>query len=182
MKKEKTLGSGANVEIKARCRDPQVVRAKAVSLATECLGVDDQVDTYFATRKGRLKVRESSLSGGQLVCYLRPDQKDPKRSDYQVIPIADPMGLKKLLEELLGCLCVVKKKREILLYENVRIHLDRVDGLGDFMELEAVFDGNPSEEVKQQRKVQFLMSELGIHEVDLISTSYEGMTTTGKKP
>ena len=165
----------ANIEIKAHNRNPARLRARANSLATERVGIDQQVDTYFHTREGRLKLRESSLSGSHLVLYLRPDERGPKRSDYQLIPIAGEARLKNLLERLLGVECVIKKEREILLYENVRIHLDQVETLGDFLELEAVFDGNPAGEYEQQRKVQFLMRELGVQESDLISTSYEDL-------
>jgi predicted adenylyl cyclase CyaB len=165
----------ANLEIKARCADLDAARERARSVATEWIGLDRQVDTYFLTRRGRLKLRESSLSGGQLVPYLRPDQEGPKRSDYRVIPVDDPAGVKSLLGELLGVHRIVRKDREIALYENVRIHLDRVEGLGSFLELEAVFDGDPEQERAQHEKVRFLMHRLGIQESDLLSASYEGL-------
>ncbi|MEM8882709.1 MAG: class IV adenylate cyclase [Planctomycetota bacterium] len=162
----------ANLEIKARGGDWE--RARAV--ATERVGIDEQVDTYFVTRMGRLKLRESSMSGGFLIPYLRPDIQGARRSDYQVIPIEDPDGLRELLSLQLGVHRVVKKRREILLYENVRIHLDVVEGLGEFVEFEAVFDGTAEQEAIQQDKVKFLMKELGIADADLIAGSYEGMT------
>ncbi len=130
----------ANIEIKARCGDLAEARRVATALATEHVGVDRQVDTYFRTRSGRLKLRESSLSGGQLIPYLRPDQAGPKRSDYQVIPVPSPGETKRLLSELLGVHRIVEKEREIFLVDNVRIHLDRVAGLGDFNVMEALFD------------------------------------------
>ncbi|MDJ0848535.1 MAG: class IV adenylate cyclase [Myxococcota bacterium] len=165
----------ANVEFKARCRDLAEALRRAEAVATERLGLDHQVDTYFATRSGRLKLRESSLSGGQLVPYLRPDLAGPRRSDYRVIPVDDPAGTKRLLAEILGIECVVEKEREILLYENVRIHLDRVAGLGDFLELEAVFDGTPAAEAEQDRKIAFLRKELGVRDEDLVPVSYENL-------
>jgi predicted adenylyl cyclase CyaB len=137
--------------------------------------VDHQVDTYFVTARGRFKLRESSLSGPQLVPYLRPDQHGPKRCDYRVVPVDDPAGLKKLFTEILGVHRVVDKQREIFLFENVRIHLDRVEGLGSFLELEAVFDGSPAAEAEQQKKVDWLMKELRIGRADLLATSYEAL-------
>ena len=107
--------------------------------------------------------------------YLRPDRNGPKRSDYRVIPVDDPPSLKALLSEILGVHRVVSKQREIFLYENVRIHLDRVDGLGTFLELEAVIDGSPKAEAEQQQKVAWLMKELGVAEQDLLAGSYEGL-------
>jgi len=165
----------ANLEIKARCADLVEARRIAAAIATDHVGVDRQVDTYFKTDRGRLKLRESSLSGGQLVPYLRPDRNGPKRSDYRVIPVDDPPSLKALLSEILGVHRVVSKQREIFLYENVRIHLDRVDGLGTFLELEAVIDSSPSAEAEQHKKVDWLMKELGVAEEDLLATSYEGL-------
>lgn len=163
----------ANLEIKARCGNLESMRAAAMACATHYVGLDHQVDTYFVTPHGRLKLRESSLSGGQLVPYLRPDGHGPRRSDYQVIPLEDPAALKELLTGILGVHRVVRKEREIWLHENVRIHLDRVHELGEFCELEAVFDGTGDAEPEQQRKVEYLMGQLGIRETDLVPTSYE---------
>lgn len=165
----------ANIEIKARCRDLAAARSAAQRVATRYVGIDQQVDTYFRTREGRLKLRESSLEGGQLVPYLRSDTPGPKRADYQVIPIEDAAGLKALMARILGVHRVVRKQREIFLHENVRIHLDRVEGLGEFVELEAVFDGPPEAEAEQRRKVDYLMAELAIAAADLLAGSYEGM-------
>jgi predicted adenylyl cyclase CyaB len=164
-----------NLEIKARCADLDAARERARSVATRRLGVDRQTDTYFVTQRGRLKLRESSLSGGQLVPYLRPDQLGPKRAQFRVIPVEEPESVKALLTEILGVHRVVRKVREILLYENVRIHLDGVEGLGSFVELEAVYDGAPESLPVQEEKLRFLMSRLGIREEDLVDVSYEGL-------
>lgn len=165
----------ANLEIKVRCPDLAAARERARRVATEVVGVDRQVDTYFRVPRGRLKLRESSLSGGQLIPYLRPDEVGARRSDYQVIPVDDPAGLRELLAALLGTHRVVRKRREILLHDNVRIHLDEVEGLGSFLELEAVFDGSPAAEAEQRRKVDALLSELGVAGEAPIPTSYEGL-------
>jgi len=165
----------ANFELKARCADLAATRERARALATRWLGVDEQVDTYFRVRAGRLKLRESSLSGAQLVPYLRPDAPRARRSDYVVIPVPEPERTKALLSELLGVHRVVRKRREIALYQNVRIHLDRVEGLGDFVELEAVWDGSDSGEAEQREKVAFLRERLGIRDEHLVALSYEGL-------
>jgi len=165
----------ANLEIKAPVRDPAAFRARVESLATEMVGVDEQVDTYFRVPRGRLKLRESSLAGAQLIPYRRPDAEGARRADYQVIPVADGAGLKALLAEMLGVHRVVRKRRAIWLHENVRIHLDAVEGLGDFMELEAVFDGAAASEAEQERRVAGLMAALGVREDELVATSYEAL-------
>lgn len=164
-----------NLEIKARCADLAAARAVAERLATRHVGTDEQTDTYFVTRKGRLKLRESSLSGGQLIPYLRPDRRGPSRSDYQILAVGDAAHLKRSLGEILGVHRVVRKRREIFLVDNVRIHLDEVDDLGTFLELEAVYDGSAASEAEQQEKVGALMRELGVGEADLIDTSYEAL-------
>ncbi|MGH7288226.1 MAG: adenylate cyclase, partial [Myxococcota bacterium] len=89
----------ANLELKARCADLDATRARAQGIATAWLGPDEQVDTYFRTASGRLKLRESSLSGAQLIPYLRPDQVAARRSDYVVIPVPEPARTKQLLAE-----------------------------------------------------------------------------------
>jgi predicted adenylyl cyclase CyaB len=170
----------ANLELKARCADPAALRERVKAVATAWLGADEQVDTYFGTARGRLKLRESSLSGAQLVPYLRPDRAGARRSDYVVIPVPEPARTRELLSAVLGVHRVVRKTREIALYENVRIHLDRVEGLGDFVELEAVWDGGPDGEAEQARKVAFLREALQIRDGDLIAGSYEGLLAPGR--
>jgi adenylate cyclase class 2 len=163
----------ANLELKARCSDLERARERAREVATRWVGVDQQVDTYFVTRAGRLKLRESSLSGAQLIPYFRPDERAAKRSDYQVIAIEDGAGLARMLGAMLGVHRIVRKRREIALFENVRIHLDRVDGLGTFVELEAVWDGAEVGLAEQQRKLAFLRERLGLRDEDVIAGSYE---------
>lgn len=167
--------TGFNVEIKARVADLAALRARAERLANRRLGVDRQVDTYFRVPNGRLKLRESALSGGQLVPYLRPDAQGARRSDYLVVPVAEAARLKSLLAGILGVHRVVRKTREILLVDNVRIHLDEVDGLGSFLELEAVFDGSAAGEQREREKVARLLAELEIDESQLVATSYEAL-------
>jgi len=167
--------NSANVEIKARCPDLAGARERAHRLATRVVGVDRQVDTYFVVPNGRLKLRESSLSGGQLIPYLRPDRAAARRSDYRVLPVDDPAGLRELLAAILGVHRVVRKTREIVLVDNVRIHLDEVEDLGTFLELEAVFDGSPDAEAAEHAKVARLLAELGVSEERLVATSYEAL-------
>jgi predicted adenylyl cyclase CyaB len=86
--------------------------------------------------------------------------------------VEDPSGLKVLLGAILGVRCVVRKERELGLYENVRIHLDRVEGLGSFVELEAVYDPEREDEGAQREKLRFLRDALGIRDEDLVAQSY----------
>jgi predicted adenylyl cyclase CyaB len=163
----------ANLELKARCGDLAAARARACEVATAWIGVDEQTDTYFVTRAGRLKLRESSLAGAQLIPYVRPDERAARRSDYQVLPVEDGPGLARMLSAMLGVHRVVRKRREIALYENVRIHLDRVEGLGDFVELEAVWDGGEAGRAAQEHRIAWLRERLGIRDTDVVAGSYE---------
>jgi len=162
-----------NLEIKASCSDLPLLRRRVLAIATEHLGTDYQTDTYFRTNRGRFKLRESRLSGAYLIPYLRSDTNEPKISSYQKIVVDDPQDVKGLFTEILGLHLVVKKRREIFMYENVRIHLDEVDGLGNFVELEAVFEKGPGQLEKQQEKIRWLMQQLKIAPGDLVKSSYE---------
>lgn len=165
----------ANVEVKARCADLDAARERVRALASAYVGLDRQRDTYFVVPRGRLKLRESSLAGAQLIPYLRADAAGARRSDYRVIPVPDAEGTRRLLGELLGIHRVVNKQREIFLVENVRVHLDRVEGLGSFLELEAVFDGSTAAEPAEHAKVRRLLAALGVRDEDLVANSYEGL-------
>ena len=145
------------------------------ALGGERVGLDEQRDTYFAVPRGRLKLRESSLSGAQLIPYLRPDGGGARRSDYRVIPVPDAAGMRRLLSELLGVHRVVRKRREVLLWRNVRIHLDRVEALGSFLELEAVFDGSAESERAQHEACAHVLRELGLSHEPGIPGSYESL-------
>jgi adenylate cyclase, class 2 len=130
-----------NVELKARDADPAATLARALALGACDEGVLTQRDTYFARARGRLKLREQAggrEAGARLIAYVRPDDDAARTSAYRLAEVGDPEALRDALDAALGTLVVVDKRRHLLLYENVRIHLDEVDGLGSFVELEAV--------------------------------------------
>ncbi|MCK5032879.1 MAG: class IV adenylate cyclase [Calditrichia bacterium] len=162
-----------NLEIKATC--PNLLETESIvkKIATEYKGIDSQIDTYFNTNTGRFKLRESSLSGSYLIPYIRPDKTETKLSLYDKIIVSDSENVKSLFTQLLGIHCVVKKKRIIYLYENVRIHLDQVENLGTFIEFEAVFDEINKDEKEQKKKISYLMQQLRIKKGMLIASSYE---------
>jgi adenylate cyclase class 2 len=128
-----------NLELKARDREP----ARSL-LVCEAIGANDegtlrQVDTYFAVPRGRLKLREQPpRTEAQLIAYERPDVPGRKESGYQIVPTSEADGLKAALATVLEVRVVVRKVRRLFVFEGVRIHLDRVDGLGDFIEFEGV--------------------------------------------
>jgi homotetrameric cytidine deaminase len=127
-----------NVEVKARDADPGATLRRALALGASDEGVLHQRDTYFARARGRLKLREQEPGGAQLIAYVREDATHARTSAYRIAPASDPEALREALDAALGTVVVVDKRRRLLLWEGVRIHLDDVDGLGSFVELEAV--------------------------------------------
>lgn len=163
-----------NIELKARLRDPAAARAVAQRLCPGASQVERQIDTYFVSRQGRLKLREIAGRGAWLVHYERPNRIEAKASDYLLVPVTDPTGLKSALSQALGILGVVGKLRHIYLYQNVRIHLDEVEGIGHFLEFEAVLaDG--LDDAAGERQVAELGREFGVEEADLLAGSYSDM-------
>lgn len=160
-----------NIEIKARVRDSLDLQARAAVLSDTPVEVIPQEDTFFCVPKGRLKLRQLAPDRAQLVYYERPDQDGPKRSEYYIFETSDPQNLKTTLTLALGVRGVVRKTRFLYLVGQTRIHLDDVEGLGQFMELEVVLrDGQTDAE--GQAIARDLMTRLGIREEDLLEGAY----------
>jgi len=160
-----------NVEIKARVRDIAAVRAIAEKLSDQPCTVLLQEDTFFLTPQGRLKLRVLAPDRGQLIYYERADAAGPKRSEYFVSPTDDPASLKAVLAPCLGVRGVVRKRRLLYMVGNTRVHLDEVEGLGAFLELEVGL-GADQGEAEGQATARELMARLGIQESDLIVGAY----------
>jgi adenylate cyclase class IV len=164
----------SNVEVKARVHDWPALRGLAEQLSDTAVQVMPQVDTFFFTAKGRLKLRELAPSLAQLVYYERPDHGGPIRSDYHIFETRDPESLKAALTLALGVRGVVRKVRYLYLIGQTRLHLDDVDGLGQFMELEVVLRPQQPES-EGQAIAEGLMCRLGIHDADLLQGAYIDM-------
>jgi adenylate cyclase, class 2 len=162
-----------NIEVKARCDSFERIEARLTELGAGLAGVFEQSDTYFRVPRGRLKLRESGPDEGQLIHYERPDTQGPKRSDYQVAHTTDPAAMRAVLAALLGTWLEVVKRRQIWLWENVRIHLDEVRGLGRFVELEAVTEDQGVE--TSRTRVEYLMEALALRPNELIPGSYSDL-------
>jgi predicted adenylyl cyclase CyaB len=121
-----------------------------------------------------LKLREIAGRGAWLVWYERPDRTDAKASDYLLVPVSDPAGLKTALSQAIGIRGVVNKLRHIYLFQNVRIHLDDVEGAGQFLEFEAVL-GDRVDDAAGERQIAELRREFGLDEADLLGGSYGDM-------
>ncbi|MGC8856455.1 MAG: class IV adenylate cyclase [Anaerolineae bacterium] len=166
-----------NIEIKARARNFAEIRSRAETLSDVPVQMIAQEDTFFYTPRGRLKLRQLAPDRGQLVYYERADQSGPKRSDYRVFETNDPDGLKATLAMALGVRGVVKKTRYLYLIGQTRLHLDEVDGLGQFVELEVVLRPGQSE-WEGQVIAEDLMRKLGVQAADLIEGAYMDLLET----
>ncbi|MBS0207314.1 MAG: class IV adenylate cyclase [Planctomycetes bacterium] len=160
-----------NIELKARLTDLASALVTAQRLATADLGVERQTDTYFPCRQGRLKLREIEGRPAQLVWYVRPDTVAAKASDYSLVPIAEPASLKAALSAALGVEATVVKERRIFLWRNVRIHLDQVAGLGEFLEFEAVLDADLDDRHSQEQ-LAWLSEQFQLRHEQLLAGSY----------
>jgi predicted adenylyl cyclase CyaB len=161
----------SNIEVKARVRDFAQIRLRAERLSDTPVEVIPQEDTFFVTPRGRLKLRLLTEEEGQLIYYTRPDQEGPKRSDYQLYGTSDPEGLKRVLELAYKVRGVVRKTRYLYLVGQTRVHLDDVQGLGHFMELEVVLEDGQSD-AEGQRIAEELMASLGVEKSDLLEGAY----------
>lgn len=161
----------SNIEIKARARDFEEIRRRAESLSDTPVEVIPQEDIFFNTEKGRLKLRVLAPNLGQLIHYTRLDQEGPKRSEYHIYETADPENLSRVLELAYGIRGVVKKTRYLYLVDQTRVHLDDVEGLGQFMELEVVM-GEGQSNAEGQAIAEDLMSRLGVERGDLLEGAY----------
>jgi homotetrameric cytidine deaminase len=163
-----------NLELKARDPEPRRTLELALALGAEDRGEIEQRDTYFARARGRLKLREQTPGDAELIAYERSDGAEPRPSDYHVVPVADPEPLRAALDAALGTLVVVAKRRRLLLWESVRIHLDDVEGLGSHLELEAATAPGSDLEAERQ-KVERLRAELRIDDAALVADSYSDL-------
>ncbi len=160
-----------NIELKASDPDPERSLAVVLGLGARDRGLLRQRDTYFRVASGRLKLREEDPGGAMLIQYDRVDADEARESRYRLIPVDDPKTLCAALEASLGLLAVVEKERHLLLWQNVRIHLDRVKDLGDFVELEGV--ATPDSDLAQElESVTRLTEALEIAPERILRNSY----------
>ena len=162
----------SNVEIKARIPSVEALLPVALALSDDKhLQRIHQDDTFFAVPHGRLKLRVFSNGAGELIHYHRPDAAGPKLSDYVLVPVADPDSLREALVRACGLVGRVRKHRILALVGPTRIHLDQVEGLGDFLELEVTLHNGMSE-VEGTAIAHDLMARLGVAPSQLLEGAY----------
>jgi adenylate cyclase, class 2 len=163
-----------NIEFKARTNNIAAAEKKLLSHNPVFIGEDHQVDTYFNVNNGRLKLREGNIENA-LIHYERENTAGSKSSQVLLYQHVADKNLKAVLAKALGIKAVVDKKRKIYFIENVKFHFDTVQGLGNFIEVEAIDkDGSISKE-KLQEQCDFYAVLLGIQKEDFVSVSYSDL-------
>ena len=165
------MSESRNVEIKARIASVEAMAPRVAALADRGPVEIDQDDTFFVCERGRIKLRALSATEGQLIFYRRANQAGPKESRFVISPTASPDSLRDALTLAYGSAGRVRKHRTLYLIGRTRVHLDRVESLGHFLELEVVLaEGeSPDAGVKEARA---LMTALGLADDQLIDGAY----------
>ncbi len=159
-----------NLEAKFKLPDLEQARGRAEAIGYRFKAALAQCDTFFRVGAGKLKLREEE-SGACLIYYGREDREHLKLSTYEIVAIADPEKFRTMMTQALGTIATVRKTRNLMMRDSVRLHLDRVEGLGEYGEIEAVLAEN--EEAERSRSVvDELLGALGISPANLIEESY----------
>ena len=173
-----------NVEIKAKCEDitmrnkiRTILREKSAQRAE----LDHQIDTYFKVNNGRLKLREGNIEN-YLVFYEREDKAGPKESNVRLLANQSESPLKEMLSSSLGILVTVDKTREIYFIDNIKFHIDQVNVLGWFVEIEAIDKNGSIGKEKLYEQCRLYMDLFRIREEDLVEKSYGDLILSARQP
>jgi adenylate cyclase class IV len=170
-----------NLEFKARVDDLRKVDRKARELGAELWGDLRQTDTYFHVPTGHLKLRETPSFPGELIYYARDEDAAHRPSDYQITHASDVAALYAVLSAALGVLAVVRKRRTLLLLDSTRLHLDNVERLGSFLEIEVPVEAG-EDEVHAKQRLDDLIRGFGFDWRDCIRASYLDLVLAGPHP
>jgi len=167
-----------NIEIKARIEGIEAFLSKVEALADEGPIQILQDDWFFDCKSGRLKLRVFSSTNGELIFYRRPDQLGPKESFYVISPTGSPDSLRETLSLAYGAIGRVRKHRTLFMIGRTRVHLDRVDRLGQFLELEVVLEKHETA-AAGIAVAQKIMADLGIEPSQLVEGAYIDLLARG---
>jgi len=162
------------IEIKAKCKYPDKIEAILLENDAVFVGSDHQIDTYFETSNGRLKLRQGNIEC-HLIYYNRPNQASPKESNVILYKPQDATLLKEILTKAYNIKVVVDKKRKIFFIDNVKFHIDKVEGLGEFVEIEAIDTNNTIGVETLHKQCSYYMTMLNIRRENLVSNSYSDL-------
>lgn len=163
-----------NVEIKAKCSNPNEIEKILLENGADFIGLDYQIDTYFNVKTGRLKLRQGNIEKS-LIFYDRPNIIGPKQSEFNLFKSENLENIKPLLKSSLGILVEVKKHRKIFFIDFVKFHIDNVEDLGSFVEIE-VGDLDNTKTIEELRMLcDYFIELLGIKKEDMANISYSDM-------
>ena len=163
-----------NFEFKAKTTQLNDLEKKLLTLNPKFIGEDNQADTYFNVSSGRLKLREGNIENS-LIYYERTNTAGAKRSDILLYHHGPDKALKNILIKINGIKVVVDKRRKIYFIDNVKFHFDWVEGLGTFVEVEAIDSTGDIGIDKLKEQCEFYSAFLGIAATDYIASSYSDM-------
>jgi len=163
-----------NIEIKAKSSNQDTIRNILLAKGADAKGTDHQIDTYFKVPIGRLKLREGNIENN-LIHYTREDKEGPKQSNIILHKFDPKTELKQILTKSLGILTVVDKQREIYFIDNVKFHLDTVQELGTFVEIEARSQNTSLTKQELLEQCNYYLDLFKIPKEDLVSRSYSDL-------
>lgn len=166
--------SHINFEFKARVRDLDGAEKKLLQLNPRFIGTDNQTDTYFNVEHGRLKLREGNIENS-LIYYERHDLAGAKQSDIILYKHQPAKELKAILAKVHGIKVIVEKQRKIYFIENVKFHFDKLAGLGEFLEVEAIDTDDSIGIDKLKEQCDYYAQYFEIGREDFISESYSDL-------
>lgn len=161
-----------NLELKAKIKSTSTFSQIAQQIGAKYNTTMLQEDIYFYSTKGRLKLRSINGDKAELIFYERDENTNSRLSEYQIYPVADKDLMKKILQLAYGIRVVVKKQRILFIYKNSRIHIDKVDKLGDFIEFEVIL-GKPDND--GQELMKFLIDKFSDQFLYIIQDSYSDL-------
>jgi adenylate cyclase class 2 len=163
-----------NVEIKTRVPSIDKIRDILLTHNAKSFGVDHQIDTYFEVPKGRLKVRQGNVENS-LIYYERSDKAEARESDILLEKLDKSSNIKSILNKVLEPKIVIDKKREIFFIDNVKFHIDDVEGLGRFIEIEAISENSQYSKDYLEEQVKKYSEILKLKKKDILNLSYSDL-------
>jgi adenylate cyclase, class 2 len=160
-----------NLEIKIKLENASQINSIRNSLIKYSRSAEKQIDIYYKVNKGRLKLRIINENEGSLILYDRAENKGKRISHYTISKIEDFREMEFILSRQFEILVKVIKHREIFISGNIRVHLDKVSGLGNYLEIEIIY----SDLIKAKKKMAELISLLNLDEKKFIKNSYSDL-------
>lgn len=159
-----------NLELKLKINSIAIIEKMILNLNIGYNSEFFQEDIYYHFNKGLLKVR---IEGNEkfLIFYLRDEKKKDRWSNYSILKLTEEK-YRKFLDKSYNEVIRVKKTRKLFIYKNTRIHLDRVDKLGEFLELETVVN---QDDVSAKMEFDEVVTHLNLDLSKQINDSYKNM-------